>query len=317
MSKRIFQVAVLSIVGIASLTGPAAAQQNPYLGKWNMTGTGANSSNIYWLEVSESGGQLTGRFLNRVASPIKVASIAVENGELVFRTRQDGSRPPVEGHARVEGGRLVGRLQNTAGPAVEFVGIRAPAWPAADANATHQLGTPVELFDGASMDAWDLQHKDRPSNWTVVNGEMTNTPPSNNLISRQKFQDFKIHAEYKLGKDSNSGIYLRGRYELQVLEDYGKPAESHGHMSIYGRTAPLVNATKPLGEWQVMDATIVGNRVTVVLNGTKVQDNATIEAITGGALDADESQPGPLMIQGDHSKVAFRKITITPITSGK
>ena len=142
---------------------------------------------------------------------------------------------------------------------------------------------------------------------------MTNTPPSNNLISKQKFQDFKIHAEYKLGKDSNSGIYLRGRYELQVLEDHGKPPGAHGHISIYGRTAPLVNATKPLGEWQVLEALIVANKVTAVLNGQKVQDNATIEGITGGALDANESAPGPLMIQGDHSKVAFRKITVTPI----
>jgi len=313
MNHSIFRPAALSTVAIACLIAAVGAQQNPYAGQWNLTGTGPNASNVYWLEVTETAGKLSGRFLNRVASPIAVESVAITNGELVFRTRQDGNRAPLEGRAKIQGDRLVGRLQTGDLAAVEFIGVRPPKWPAADANAVHKLGPPVELFDGKTMDAWDLQHKDQPSNWAIVNGEMTNTPPSNNLISKQKFQDFKIHAEYKLGKDSNSGIFLRGRYELQVLEDYGKPAESHGHMAIYGRTAPLMNATKPLGEWQVMDATIIGNRVTVVLNGKKVQDNSTIEAITGGALDADESAPGPLMIQGDHSKVAFRKITVTPI----
>ena len=318
MIHSILRPMALSAVVVACvIAAPVAyeigAQQNPYVGHWNLTGTGPNSNNVYWLEVTETAGQLSGRFLNRVASPIKVESIAIENGELVFRTRQDGNRGALEGHAKIQGDRLVGRIQTGPLAAVEFIGVRPPKWPVADANAAHELGTPVVLFDGKTMDAWEFQHKDQPSNWAVVAGEMTNTPPSNNLISKQKFTDFKLHAEYKLGKDSNSGIFLRGRYELQVLEDHGKPPESHGHMSIYGRTAPLVNATKPLGEWQILDVTVVANKVTAILNGQKVQDNTTFEAFTGGALDANESEPGPLMIQGDHSKVAFRKITVTPI----
>jgi hypothetical protein len=167
------------------------------------------------------------------------------------------------------------------------------------------------------MDAWDVQNKSKPSGWSIVDGAMTNIPHANNLISKQKFQDYKIHAEYKLEQNSNSGIYIRGRYELQVLDDFGKPPESHGHMSIYSWKAPLVNASKPVGEWQTMDATIVGNKVTVILNGQKVQDNSTIEAITGGALDANESEPGPVMIQGDHEKVTYRRVTVTPILDGR
>jgi hypothetical protein len=143
---------------------------------------------------------------------------------------------------------------------------------------------------------------------------MTNVPHANNLISKQTFQDYKIHAEYKVEKGSNSGIYIRGRYELQVLDDHGKPPEEHGHMAVYAWHAPLVNASKPVGEWQTMDATIVGNKVTVVLNGQKVHDNTTLEAVTGGALDANETQPGPVMIQGDHEKITYRKVTVTPIT---
>ena len=125
--------------------------------------------------------------------------------------------------------------------------------------------------------------------------------------------NFRIQAEYKLFEKSNSGIYLRGRYELQVLDDYGKPPDKHSHMAIYGWTPAAVNASKPVGEWQTMDAVIVGNRVTVTLNGQKVHDNAEIQAITGGALDANETEPGPILIQGDHTKVAFRKLTVTPI----
>ena len=132
-------------------------------------------------------------------------------------------------------------------------------------------------------------------------------------MSKQKFWNFRLQAEYKLTEKSNSGIYLRGRYEMQVLDDYGTPPEKHGHMSIYAWTPPLVNASKPAGEWQTVDIVIVGNRVTATLNGQKVHDNAEIQAITGGALDADEMAPGPILIQGDHTKVWFKKITVTPI----
>jgi hypothetical protein len=132
-------------------------------------------------------------------------------------------------------------------------------------------------------------------------------------LSKQKFKDFRIQVEYKVAQGSNSGIYLRGRYELQVLDDYGKPTESHGHMAIYAWTPPLVNASKPAGEWQSLDAVLVGNRLTATLNGQKVHDNAEIQAITGGALDADELAPGPILLQGDHAKVWFRKVVVTPI----
>jgi hypothetical protein len=86
-------------------------------------------------------------------------------------------------------------------------------------------------------------------------------------------------------------------------------------MSIYAWKAPLVNASKPAGEWQSVDIVIVGNRVTATLNGQKVQDNSEIQAITGGALDADETAPGPIMIQGDHTKIWIRRLTVTPIVN--
>ena len=305
---------VIAAIAFACAVAATSAQQNPFLGRWNLTGTGANSANVYWLEIKEDGGQLTGMFLNRGGSPVKLATVKVENGELVWQTAPPRQGTAPEYHARLQGDKLVGSVQ-LGTRKVDFVGARPPKWGPADANAAHKLGKPVELFDGKSMDTWDVQDKTKPMGWSVVDGAMTNTPPANNLVSKQKFQDYKIHAEYKLDtKNSNSGIYVRGRYELQVLDDFGKPPDEHSHMAVYAWHAPLVNASKPVGEWQTMEATIVGNKVTVVLNGQKVQDNATLEAITGGALDANETEPGPVMIQGDHEKVTYRKVTVTPIT---
>ncbi len=288
------------------------AGQSPFAGRWNLTGTGEQADHVYWLEVKEEGGTLTGMFLNRGGHALPIPELKVENGELIFRLAGSENVPGPEFRGKVENGQLVGRSVHGT-RTVNWIGRRPPSWPAADANAQHKFGKPVLLFNGRSLDNWELQHKTRPSGWTVADGVMSNEEKANNLISRDKFTDFRIDAEYKLEKDSNSGIYLRGRYELQVLDDHGQPIQNRGHMSIYGRTAPSANASRAPGEWQVMQATIVGNRVTVILNGQKVHDNATIEGLTGGALDADEAAPGPVMIQGDHGKVYFRKLIVTPI----
>ena len=251
-------------------------------------------------------------FLNRGGSPVKLASVEVKDDELVFTTAAPEGRPGQTFRVKRKGAGLEG--STTAGErTLEFTGARPPSWPAANANATHTYGKPVELFDGKSLDTWNLQIANRPSGWSIVDGAMTNEAKANNLVSKQTFKDFKIQAEYRIESGSNSGIYLRGRYELQVLDDFGKAPESHGHMAIYAWVAPRVNASKPATEWQVMEAVLVGNKVTVTLNGQKVHDNATIQAITGGALDANETQPGPIMLQGDHGKVWYRKVTVTPI----
>ena len=241
-----------------------SADQKAFLGRWNLTGTGAHTDRVYWLEVKDEGGKLSGMFLNRGGSPLPLESVKVEGDQLIFQIAARPNVPAIEHRAKLERGKLVGSTTDR-GTAIQWVGVRPPTWPPADANAKHSFGKPIELFDGKSLDTFDLQHKDRPSGWTVVDGAMTNEAKANNLISKQKFKDYKIQAEYKLEKDSNSGIYQRGRYELQVVDDFGKPAESHGHMSIYAWVAPSVNASKPAGEWQAMEAIVVGNKVTVTL----------------------------------------------------
>lgn len=289
------------------------AQQNPFLGKWDITGTGANATSVFWLEVKMESGKLSGYFLNRSGSVLKLASIAIENGELVFTPATSGNATPVVHRAKVDDGRLLGSATER-GTVINWIGVRPPQWGEANANAKHRFGTPVELFDGKSLAKWEVQHKDKPSGWSVADGAMTNSPGANNLVSMHRFQDFKIHAEYKLEEKSNSGIYLRGRYELQVLDDFGKEPEIHGHMALYSRVAPLVNASLAPGQWQVMEAIIVADRLTVTLNGKKVHDNIKIDGITGGALDSKEGDAGPIMLQGDHGKVWYRKVTVTPIT---
>ena len=289
---------------------------NPFLGRWDITGEGRFSDHVYWLEVREESGRLTGTFLNRRGSVIPLPEIALTDGELVFSIGARPGQPKPVHRARVEEGRLLGRL-STGAPETEeipWIGLRPPQW--GDHNASdkrHRFGTPVQLFNGENLQNWLLQDPERPAGWTVADGVMTNEAKANNLISKHQFENFRIQAEYRIEPKSNSGIFLRGRYELQVVDDFGQEPSSLGHAALYSRVKPVANASLAPGQWQTLEAVIVGNRLTVTLNGRRVQDNIVIDGITGGALDSREGAPGPIMIQGDHGKVSFRKIVVTPI----
>jgi len=324
-------VGAVRLAGTGQQTTPAPTDARgalAFLGDWNMTGTAPDDGNIYWLEVTDDAGQLRGMFLNRVGNPAPLGVIKVDNGELVFQAGTAARPTGPEYRARLTAdGRLVGHhtvMQNGAEQVVNWIGVRPPTWPAANANAPHTFDAPSVLFDNQSLDMWGVQVQGRPIGWRIADGVMTNAPPpdagnvrwvANNLVSKERFLNFKIDAEYKVEAGSNSGIYLRGRYELQILDDYGDATgrPDFAHMAIYGRTPPRVNASKPAGEWQIMEAILVGNRVTVTLNGQRVHDNAIITGVTGGALDNDELAPGPIMVQGDHRSVWIRKLVVTPI----
>jgi len=320
-SKNRSTLLLVSLLSLVCLGNTVMAQENPFLGKWGITGVGQHSNYVYWLEVKEEGGKLAGSFLNRGGSVLPLAEIKIEGNELIFSPTMPRAGAPKPVHrARVEEGRLLGMMtvgEGESAESVAWIGVRPPKWSEFNANKRYRMGTPVALFDGKTMDVWDVQHKDRPSGWSVIDGVMTNEAKANNMVTRHRFQDFKIQCEYKIEEKSNSGIYLRGRYELQVLDDAGKPPDIHGHMALYSRVKPAVNAGLPAGQWQTMEATIVGNRLTVFLNGKKAHDNIMIEGITGGALDSNEGEPGPIKIQGDHGKVSFRKIVVTPILNAR
>jgi hypothetical protein len=334
--NRLMRTLTLSMaLCMAAVLGTAAMQASPFVGMWNMTGTGQDAANVYTLEIKDANGTLSGMFLNRSGNPVPLAYVRVDNGELVF---QGGTAERPTGpiyRAKLESGRLVGQHTIAVGGgrgrandpnaapapppserAVNWIGTRAATFPASNANGKHTYGAPVVLFDGKTLDAWGLQNPTRPIGWKIADGIATNEAGANNLVSKMKFTDFKVEAEYKLTEHSNSGIYLRGRYELQLLDDAADTTTKPElrHMAIYGRKPTDVTASKASGEWQTMEAIVVGNRVTATLNGKRVHDNAQLVGITGGALDNDELAPGPLMVQGDHTGVAFRKIVVTPIT---
>jgi hypothetical protein len=342
--KGIFVLLVLLSAALSASPREPQSKTNPFLGVWNISGQGPDSAIVYWLELKEGkDGKLDSLFLNRTSHPIPLTMVKIEGDELTFQVSGTAAQPtgPVF-HAKVENGKLVGHHTARSGgrpgaagqPAspvtereVNWVGVRPPVFPKANANASHKFGDPVVLYDAEHMkmmpnmsldSVWGIQGGDgKLAGWKVdADGNFANDAPGGkNLVSKQKFYNFKVEVEYKLEPKSNSGIYLRGRYELQVLDDLTDTTTEKflTQMAVYGRTAPLTLASKAPGEWQKMDATIVENKVTVHLNGKLVQNNTTILGVTGGTLDNDELAPGPLMIQGDHGHVWIRKVVVTPI----
>jgi len=198
------------------------------------------------------------------------------------------------------------------GQTLSWIGVRGPVWPATPPQ--RKPGKPIDLFNGKDTSNWLCQDPRRPMGWSVKDGILMNEgEEANNIYTRQKFNDFKLHVEFNVDPQSNSGVYLRGRYEIQILDDLNRPLDVHSQGALYGFIVPPVKASKPAGEWQTYEITLIANRVTVILNGTKIIDNAEVPGITGGALDANEKEPGPILLQGDHGRVQFRKVRLTPM----
>ncbi len=171
------------------------------------------------------------------------------------------------------------------------------------------------LFNGKDLNGWHLRHSDGRNSWSVENGVLKNTSNKdlhgNDLITDQKFGNFTVKFEYMVPDNSNSGFYLRGRQEIQILGDYARAkATINGNGSIYNFKAPDKFVSKPGNEWQTGEATVIGNKITVTLNGVKIHDNVECTKATGGELDENIDQPGPIMLQGDHGNVSFRNIQI-------
>ena len=288
-----------------------------FLGRWDITvpATAETPRARYcWLEVTRTGGELKGRFNQGGGAVFDLAEVSIEGGKLTFAYPQ--GRPPNQTKsvwtASVDGGKLVGTANlGPKDPARTWTGVRGPNWPKTLPKRTP--GKPVDLFNGKDLSGWLGQNPGRPLKWNVVDGILVNDPPANNIYSEQKFQDFRVEAEFKYDKGANSGLYLRGRYEIQIADSSGgRELNVHSQGALYGFTTPPGPSKAP-GEWQTLDITLIQNRVTVVHNGVKILDNEEVPGITGGALDANEAAPGPIMIQGDHGKVEFRKIRVTPL----
>ncbi len=247
------------------------------------------------LVLMQKGDQIMGTWKAREDANIEAVHLA--DGTLKFRVPE--SKPLVI-EAQVKGDVMEGTAV-TRGYNRKFTAQREREW-----------GEPVELFNGKDMSGWKVMGDPAQSKWSVVSGVLANADRGANIVTEKAFKDFKILVEFRVPKNSNSGVYLRGRYEIQVEDSYGKTP--HGGMcgAMYSRLLPSENAAKPADEWQTFEATLIGQYFTLVHNGKKVIDNQEIEGITGGAIDSNEYEPGPIYIQGDHGPVEYRKVTVWP-----
>jgi hypothetical protein len=172
------------------------------------------------------------------------------------------------------------------------------------------------LFNGKDLSGWHLRRDNGTHSWTVQSGGvLKNTVEKGthgtDLVTDKKFWNFTVRYEYMTPENSNSGFYLRGRHEIQILGDYKSgQATLSGNGSIYNFKAPDKFITKPAGEWQTAEATIIGNRITVIMNGVKIHDNVECKKATGSEIDDKVNEPGPIFLQGDHGTVSFRNIRI-------
>jgi len=318
MLSRAF-TAFFIMVAIA-LAWPAGAYAAPVeddalLGRWDITATGAKSGlpRICWLELTRDQGTLKGRFNEGGGAVFDLPQVMIQKGELGFQYPH-GKPPhqtPQVWQATLKDSRLVG-TGLTDGETLTWTGVRAPVWPATPPQRTP--GKPVDLFNGKDVSGWLCQDPHHPMGWFVKDGILMNEGKNAcNIYSKQKFNDFHLEVEFNVDPQSNSGVYLRGRYEIQILDGYNRPLDVHSQGALYGFIVPPVKADKPAGQWQTFDITLIANHVTVIMNGTKIIDNAEVPGITGGALDADEAGPGPIMLQGDHGRVQFRKLHLTPL----
>jgi hypothetical protein len=291
---------------------PAPGFADPVLGRWNLTFETNDGSYPSWLEVQlRTEWQLMGRFVGRFGSARHIAAIDYDNGKLEFRVpvQYEQNADDLYFVGTLDGDRLAGTTVDSSGQTIAWTAVRAPSL---ERQQARRWSESRELWNGRDLEGWRPRSDEQPGCWSVADSLLVATPPCVDLISERSFEDFRLHVEFKYPEGSNSGLYLRGRYEVQIQDDLGKAIDPLRIGGVYGFLAPSENAARHANEWQVYDITLIGRRITVVLNGDTVVDNQIVPGITGGALDSNEGVPGPLMLQGDHGPISFRKITLTP-----
>jgi hypothetical protein len=301
---------------------------NPFVGAWALMLPHGQTG---WLGVETNGKGIDAQMLWASGSVFKLEGASLVGDNLVLMRLHDAKGKPgknklMETITLSRDGdslKLVSVTPKADGvDRFEFTGQRLPPMPPAPDLSKVKFGDAVPLFDGNSLDGWRIVETGAVNGWSVRDGILRNDvvheegkPHKNNgnLRTVAEFEDFSLHAETRVPKDGNSGIYLRGIYEVQVFDSFGKPLDSHNMGAIYSRIKPTVSAEKPAGEWQTLDITYVDRHATVVLNGTKIIDNQPIPGPTGGALWPEVDRPGPIYLQGDHTGIEYRNIVLRPV----
>ncbi len=283
---------------------------NPIEGSWDLVISQEGKELPSWLEIYHSGySTLVGRFVYASGSARPIAEVKMNNGEFSFAIppQWEEGEGNLEFKGRLTGTSLNGTMKFVDGKTYNWTGVRAPKLAY---NKTPKFGRLTRLLNGKDLTGWKALGENQ---WVFEDGVLKSPQSGSNLVTEAKFTDFRLHVEFRYSEGSNSGIYLRGRYEVQIADNKGMEPSNVLLAGIYGFLTPNEMVAKSPGEWQEYDITLIGRRVTIVANGVPVITDQIIPGITGGALDSNEGEPGPIMIQGDHGPVELRNITITPI----
>jgi hypothetical protein len=321
-----FPLRPLSIAAVLSLGTLLNAADNPFIGRWALTIPGGGAG---WLGVESKDGALSSSVLWGGGSVVPTTSTKVDGDTLIVTREQKNKEGKLAATetitAKAEGEvlKLTTSKKNAEGKEVgkaqEFAGKRIADVPPAPDLAKVKFGAPVQLLNGKDLTGWRLLNEGADNGWSVVDGVLQNRVTKEkgkhfgNLRTDAEFEDFNLKTEVRTSEGSNSGIYLRGIYEVQVMESFGKPLDSHHMGALYSRITPSVAAEKAIGEWQTLDITLVDRHLTVILNGKTIIDNAPVLGCTGGAISSDEFKPGPIYLQGDHTNVDYRNMVLRPV----
>ena len=312
-----------------------AADSTPFVGRFALTIPGGGAG---WLGVTEENGGLKGSILWGGGSVVPVDGVKVQDGQLIV-TRIHESKvkgadgktvtkkvtETITGTLEGEAIHLATAKTDEAGKVsgqAKFEGKRIPALPPAPDLSALKFGPEQALFNGKNLDGWKLTDAGAVNGWSVKDGILRNDPVQEkgkphknygNLRTVGEVEDFNLKLEARLSPGGNSGIYLRGIYEVQVADSFGRKTDSHNMGGVYSRITPVENVAKRTGEWQQFDITLAQRHITVILNGTKIIDNQPVLGCTGGALWSDEFRPGPIYLQGDHTGIEYRNMVLRPI----
>jgi hypothetical protein len=291
-------------LAILLLPALSPAATNPFAGRWDFNVvTPGRDVGANWLGVTDKGGSLEIWWQPAGGNVFQVKDFKVEGHHLTLNLR-----PKLTWELDAAGDKLTG-TEKSGNDSQQITGVRAPELKRTEPKA---WSTPTPLFNGKDLTGWEPIGDPAKSNWVVQDGMMVNTAHGDNIKTTSKFTDFKVHFEVNCPDHGNSGFYLRGRYETQIeYEPLTSNPPERRIGSIYGRITPKDMPRTP-GQWETFDITLVGRTVTIVRNGVTTVDHKEIEGITGGALDANEGEPGPFYIQGDHTGgLKFRNLTVS------
>lgn len=292
----------------------AAEPVEAFLGRWDLTLKAPDREYPSWLELRREHGQLRAEMVGRWGNARPLPKVELSDGHLKFVSpKEEEDRPDdMVFEGTLVGTTLSGTTTGPNGSIWQWTGRRAPALKR---TGSPEWATPIRLFNGKDLSGWRMDKPNTSAVWRVENELLVSPGEGPELIHNSTFEDFKLHVEFNCGVNSNSGIYLRGRYEVQVETDSLQEPPSHHMGGVYGFLAPSPELPRKPGEWQSFDITLLGRMITVVENGHTIIDNQEIPGITGGALDSHEELPGPIYLQGsEKGHVAYRSIVITEAT---